>query len=134
MPLRAERAGCPSGTACPAMRGKNTSKTDPLPGVLLAVITPLWFFTMACTTQSPSPVPSSRFFVVKKGSKTRSRTPASIPIPVSVMESLQYGPSVRPGSGMFAEVKETEDRAMVITPPVPDIAWAALVARFMRIC
>ena len=54
---------------------------------------PLCCFTIPYTTASPSPVPLSGPFVVKNGSKMRSRVSSSIPIPVSLTESTAYRPA-----------------------------------------
>src|ERR1700716_594701 len=46
----------------------------------------------------PSPVPLPTSLVVKKGSKTRSRTSGGIPQPVSVTDSLTYDPGKHPAT------------------------------------
>ena len=70
-------------------RGRNTSKVEPSPGALLTVIAPLCFLTMLCTTQRPRPVPSVRFFVVKKGDEYALHSLSVHPAPVSLMLSLR---------------------------------------------
>ena len=45
---------------------------------------PPWLLTMASAVERPSPVPLPTSLVVKNGSKTRSRMPGGMPLPVSV--------------------------------------------------
>ena len=60
-----------------------TEVSVPPPGRLWAVTAPPNCRMKSATMASPRPVPSPFFFVVKKGSKIRSRTSSGIPHPVS---------------------------------------------------
>ncbi len=51
-------------------------------------------FTIPYTIDRPSPVPFPCSFVVKKGSNSRARVAASIPVPVSATLSLAYEPGL----------------------------------------
>jgi hypothetical protein len=63
--------------------GRYTVNVEPLPGVETTSIHPPCSRTMPHVTLSPRPVPSPTSFVVKNGSKIRSRVASSIPVPVS---------------------------------------------------
>jgi PAS domain S-box-containing protein len=58
------------------------------PGALSTWMWPLLCCTIPNTVERPSPVPLPSSFVVKKGSKIRSRVAASMPVPVSVTASM----------------------------------------------
>ncbi len=64
-------------------RGRKTEKRLPLPGVLLARMTPPVCSTIPCAVERPSPVPTPAGFVVTNGSKRYGSTAGSIPVPVS---------------------------------------------------
>ena len=59
-------------------------KVDPMPGSENTAIEPSWDSTTCFVKTSPSPRPSRRGFVVTNGWKSRARTSASIPLPVSM--------------------------------------------------
>ena len=67
---------------------------------------PLWLFTMARLVESPSPVPFPTSFVVKNGSKIRSRNSGGIPGPVSATVILTYVPG-RASMFIFAYVSSS---------------------------
>src|SRR5258708_35378172 len=62
----------------------------------------------------PSPVPLPTSLIVKKGSKTRSRTSGGIPQPLSVTDSLTYdpGPATAPSSRTTFRVSIFENAAI----------------------
>ena len=68
--------------------GKYRLNSAPRPGALCTAMPPWWLFTMPCTTDNPSPVPSPAGLVVNSGSKMRSRVASSMPTPVSVTTSF----------------------------------------------
>ena len=74
---------------------------------------------MPCTVASPSPVPSPTSLVVKKGSKMRSSTPGSIPVPVSLTARRTYSPTVP---------------VSIASVPPDGIASRALIARLTTTC
>ena len=90
---RAPRASCGKARrgATPSTSGSRTSKLAPRAGALPSRIEPPWDSTMPYATASPRPVPFPRGFVVKNGSKMRSRSASSTPIPVSVTRSAICG-------------------------------------------
>ena len=51
----------------------------------------------------PRPVPLPTSLVVKKGSKTRSRTSGGIPQPLSATDNLTYDPGTAPGHGSLVQ-------------------------------
>src|SRR2546428_65842 len=74
--------------------GSRTLNTLPRPGPLSTVSVPPWRSTVACTSESPRPVPCWPF-VEKKGSRQRCRTSSDMPVPVSLTSSLTSAPSSR---------------------------------------
>jgi hypothetical protein len=72
-------------------------KVVPLPGSLYTHTLPPLCLTIPCTVARPRPVPEPIGFVVKNGSKTRSRVMASMPTPVSLTASIACAPAVAPG-------------------------------------
>ena len=72
--------------------GKTKTKRVPDPGVDSIETAPSWSWVVFNTFASPSPVPLSTSFVVKKGSNIRSRTAGGIPLPVSAKVRSTYSP------------------------------------------
>ena len=91
----------------------------PFPGTESISTVPPASVMIPWTVASPSPVPSPASFVVKKGSKARSRTSAGMPVPSSL--TVRRTP---------ASVPETP---MESVPPA-GIASRALTARLTRTC
>ena len=77
-----ETAG-PLGASTVPM-GSVIVKVDPMPGSETTAIEPSWDSMTCFVKTSPSPRPSRRGFVVTNGWKSRARTSASIPLPVSM--------------------------------------------------
>ncbi len=126
-----------AGAGTLVLTGKSSRKTVPRPTSLSTDRPPLWPRTMPSTAARPRPRPVN--FVVKKGSKTRSRVAASMPSPSSRTSSETYLPG---GSGSpvcrqrWVSLGPTA-RAPVTTVTVPSrspIASAAFVIRFMTTC
>jgi hypothetical protein len=61
----------------------------PRPGLLSTSTAAPRSLTMECTSESPSPLPAPTSFVVKNGSKIRSSTSGTIPIPESRGDSIR---------------------------------------------
>src|SRR6202048_4308458 len=77
----------------------------------------------------PSPVPLPTSLVVKKGSKTRSRTSGGIPQPVSVTDIFTYDPGKHPSA---ARSSRTTFRVSISSTPPSGIASRAFRARLSR--
>ncbi len=119
--------GADAPRAASATAGNQTSTQVPRPGWLATVTAPWWRCMTPSTTNNPRPVPSPTALVVKNGSKIRSTTAASIPVPVSMTVSRAYGPgrrsawaSARSGSTSTASRARTID-----LPGRPSIACQA---------
>ena len=84
--------------------GKKIVNALPTPGVLERCISPPDCLTIPCTVDNPRPVPLPTAFVVKNGSKMRSRVAMSMPVPVSVTVRLSHTPFAYPStqSGDFS--------------------------------
>ena len=94
---RRRRGGCgtPARSSC-SLRGDGgcrIRKVVPAPGADSKVIVPPCASTMLRAMASPCPEPRPTSLVVKKGSKTLSRTSAGMPGPVSEMEITTASPS-----------------------------------------
>ena len=81
-PLREALAPAPRPAAAPTIAEKRGESSCPTPGVDSISAWPRCRFTMPYTSARPSPVPALPF-VVKNGSKARSRTSADMPMPES---------------------------------------------------
>ena len=77
------------------------------------------------------PLPSG--FVVKNGSKIRSRISSVIPCPVSLTTMRTYSPGAMARARASCSSSTTESDAIDSTPPL-GIASRALIARFTSTC
>src|SRR6476619_2986868 len=99
--------------------GRHKVNVVPFPTSLSTRILPPCRSAMRRLTESPSPVPSPSFFVVKNGSKIRGSTVGGMPEPVS-LTSTRHTPSAT-------------DVRIVSTPP-PFMACTAFRIRFIKTC
>ena len=83
---------------------------------------------MPYTVARPSPVPFPRSFVVKKGSKMRSRVAASMPVPVSETVTTALPAAHETVAGGIVDV---DRRRGDLSRPPHGIASRALTTRFI---
>ncbi len=89
-------AGTSAASSITCLIGMTTVKTEPLPGVLSTVIVPPCNSTNALASDRPMPEPFGFIFSTwKKLSKICSKSPASIPLPVSATENSKFDVSAR---------------------------------------
>ena len=89
---------------------------------------------MPYTVERPSPVPRPVSFVVKNGSKTRSRVAASMPTPVSVTATRTCGPTPAPSLWAAKPSSRSTFAVSIVSRPPFGIASRAFTARFMSTC
>src|SRR6185437_12760163 len=99
--------------------GRHRVKVVPFPASLSTKMFPPCRSMMPRLTESPSPVPSPSPLVVKKGSKTRGRTDAGMPDPVSFTSTRQ--------------TPSATDVLSVNTPPF-FMACTAFKIKFIKTC